>query len=295
MGEHSSVSSFVTGHSVERRKTRPGRQMGSSAIRSAQSSRAFIPPCIPALSRWTASLGPALRTAASRNPRRTFASDDLQGACRALTAAATACARRSRSTRDMRASLHSDGRAEMQLRRTQAVRRTRRRPAFVAASIRSATCTCLVRSLLCRTRVNATEDGDAMAEGAPYWMLWEELVVGGAHWSGVLPPRHDAASHRRRRRRQRRGAVLQLRRAARTLQHGGHAEGAAHRAISRSGCVCYSDMGRDAVLDHRRHLRLARHALRRLAMRRWSTREVRRRRASRNSATTITATATTAC
>ena len=25
-----------------------------------------------------------------------------------------------------------------------------------------------------------------MAEGAPYWVLWEEHVIGGAHWSGLL-------------------------------------------------------------------------------------------------------------
>lgn len=25
-----------------------------------------------------------------------------------------------------------------------------------------------------------------MAEGAPYWMLWEETVVAGSHWSGLL-------------------------------------------------------------------------------------------------------------
>ena len=25
-----------------------------------------------------------------------------------------------------------------------------------------------------------------MAEGVPYWILWEEVVSGGAHWSGLL-------------------------------------------------------------------------------------------------------------
>jgi uncharacterized protein len=35
------------------------------------------------------------------------------------------------------------------------------------------------------TRVG-TSEGESMAEGAPYWMLWDELVAAGAHWSGLL-------------------------------------------------------------------------------------------------------------
>jgi len=83
----------------------------------------------------------------------------------------------------------------------------------------------------------------AMAEGAPYWMLWEELVTGGAHWSGLL----------------RRGTTLRL-----TDVAGGANVSvllfndddrlerynmpdtlkAQHTAFLTKGCVCYSDMGR---------------------------------------------------
>lgn len=82
-----------------------------------------------------------------------------------------------------------------------------------------------------------------MAEGAPYWMLWEELVVGGAHWSGLL----------------RRGTTLRLT----DVAGGGNAAvllynyddrlerynmadtlKAQHTAFLTSGHVCYSDMGR---------------------------------------------------
>ena len=82
-----------------------------------------------------------------------------------------------------------------------------------------------------------------MAEGAPYWMLWEELVVGGGHWSGLL----------------RRGATLRL-----TDVHGGGNASvmfynyddrlerynmpdtlkAQATAFLTKSCVCYSDMGR---------------------------------------------------
>jgi len=82
-----------------------------------------------------------------------------------------------------------------------------------------------------------------MAEGAPYWMLWEELVVGGAHWSGLL----------------RRGTTLRLT----DVSGGANASvllynyedrterynmpdtlKAQHTAFLTRGFVCYSDMGR---------------------------------------------------
>lgn len=82
-----------------------------------------------------------------------------------------------------------------------------------------------------------------MAEGAPYWMLWEELIAGGGHWSGLL----------------RRGTTLRL-----TDVVGGANVSALmfndddrterynmpdtlkaqHTAFLTKGCVCYSDMGR---------------------------------------------------
>ena len=82
-----------------------------------------------------------------------------------------------------------------------------------------------------------------MADGAPYWMLWEELIIGGAHWSGLL----------------RRGTTLRL-----TDVIGGANASlllynyddrserynmpdtlkAQHTAFLTTGCVCYSDMGR---------------------------------------------------
>jgi len=82
-----------------------------------------------------------------------------------------------------------------------------------------------------------------MAEGAPYWMLWEELVASGAHWSGLL----------------RRGTTLRL------MDVNGGANvsmlmynyedrlerynmpdtlKAQHTAYLTRGMVCYSDMGR---------------------------------------------------
>ena len=82
-----------------------------------------------------------------------------------------------------------------------------------------------------------------MAEGAPYWMLWEDLVVGGAHWSGLL----------------RRGTTLRLT----DVLGGANASvllynyedrterynmpdtlKAQHTAFLTRGFVCYSDMGR---------------------------------------------------
>jgi uncharacterized protein len=82
-----------------------------------------------------------------------------------------------------------------------------------------------------------------MADGAPYWMLWEELVVGGAHWSALL----------------RRGTTLRLT----DVTGGANASvllynyedrterynmpdtlKAQHTAFLTRGCVCYSDMGR---------------------------------------------------
>lgn len=82
-----------------------------------------------------------------------------------------------------------------------------------------------------------------MAEGAPYWMLWEELIAGGAHWSGLL----------------RRGTTLRLT----DIAGGANASvllynyedrserynmpdtlKAQHTAFLTRGCVCYSDMGR---------------------------------------------------
>jgi urea carboxylase-associated protein 2 len=82
-----------------------------------------------------------------------------------------------------------------------------------------------------------------MAEAAPYWMLWEELVVGGAHWSGLL----------------RRGTTLRLT----DVSGGANASlllynyddrterynmpdtlKAQHTAYLTRGFVCYSDMGR---------------------------------------------------
>lgn len=82
-----------------------------------------------------------------------------------------------------------------------------------------------------------------MAEGAPYWMLWEELVVGGAHWSGLL----------------RRGTTMRLT----DVAGGGNVAAlfynyedrlerysmadtleAQHTSYLTRSCVCYSDMGR---------------------------------------------------
>ena len=82
-----------------------------------------------------------------------------------------------------------------------------------------------------------------MAEGAPYWMLWEELVAGGAHWSQLL----------------RRGTTLRLT----DVTGGANASvllynyedrterynmpdtlKAQHTAFLTRGFVCYSDMGR---------------------------------------------------
>ena len=82
-----------------------------------------------------------------------------------------------------------------------------------------------------------------MAEGAPYWMLWEELVGGGAHWSGLL----------------RRGSTLRLM----DVVGGANVSmllynyedrlerynmpdtlKAQHTAYLTRGMVCYSDMGR---------------------------------------------------
>jgi uncharacterized protein len=82
-----------------------------------------------------------------------------------------------------------------------------------------------------------------MAEGAPYWMLWEELVVGGGHWSGLL----------------RRGTTMRLT----DVAGGGNVAAlfynyedrlerydmadtlkAQHTAYLTRSCVCYSDMGR---------------------------------------------------
>jgi uncharacterized protein len=82
-----------------------------------------------------------------------------------------------------------------------------------------------------------------MAEGAPYWMLWEEMVAGGAHWSGLL----------------RRGTTLRLT----DVAGGANASvllynyddrserynmpdtlKAQHTAFLARGYVCYSDMGR---------------------------------------------------
>ena len=82
-----------------------------------------------------------------------------------------------------------------------------------------------------------------MAEGAPYWMLWEELVGPGAHWSGLL----------------RRGSTLRLT----DVGGGGNAAvllfnyedrserynmpdtlKAQHTAFVTRGVALYSDMGR---------------------------------------------------
>lgn len=82
-----------------------------------------------------------------------------------------------------------------------------------------------------------------MAEGAPYWMLWEELVAAGAHWSGLL----------------RRGTTLRLTDvagganvSALLFNYDDRLERynmpdtlkAQHTAYLTSGFVCYSDMGR---------------------------------------------------
>jgi urea carboxylase-associated protein 2 len=82
-----------------------------------------------------------------------------------------------------------------------------------------------------------------MADGAPYWMLWEELVAPGAHWSGLL----------------RRGTTLRLT----DVSGGGNAAvllfnyedrterynmpdtlKAQHTAFLSRGVALYSDMGR---------------------------------------------------
>lgn len=82
-----------------------------------------------------------------------------------------------------------------------------------------------------------------MAEGAPYWMLWEELVAAGAHWSGLL----------------RRGTTLRLTDvagganvSALLFNYDDRLERynmpdtlkAQHTAYLTAGYVCYSDMGR---------------------------------------------------
>lgn len=80
-------------------------------------------------------------------------------------------------------------------------------------------------------------------EATPYWLLWEELIVGGAHWSGQM----------------RRGMTLRLT----DIVGGANASvllfrdedrlerynmpdtlKAQHTAYLTKGCVCYSDMGR---------------------------------------------------
>lgn len=82
-----------------------------------------------------------------------------------------------------------------------------------------------------------------MAEGAPYWMLWEELIAGGAHWSGLS----------------RRGTTLRLTDVAgganasvllynyedRTERYNmPDTLKAQHTAFLTKDFVCYSDMGR---------------------------------------------------
>src|SRR5262249_52914417 len=89
------------------------------------------------------------------------------------------------------------------------------------------------------SKFNATRHAPYMAEGAPYWMLWEELVVGGAHWSGLL----------------RRGTTLRLTDVAgganasvllynyedRTERYNmPDTLKAQHTAFLARGCVCYS-------------------------------------------------------
>ncbi len=73
--------------------------------------------------------------------------------------------------------------------------------------------------------------------------------------------RHDAATDCAGRRCQCRRAVLQPRAAARALQHGRHAQGAAHRAPDHRLRVLLGH-GTHPLLDRRRHLRLARPAVR---------------------------------
>jgi urea carboxylase-associated protein 2 len=82
-----------------------------------------------------------------------------------------------------------------------------------------------------------------MADGAPYWMLWEELVAAGSHWSGLL----------------RRGTTMRVM----DVAGGGNIAmllynyddrlerynmpdtlKAQHTAYLTRGFVCYSDMGR---------------------------------------------------
>jgi uncharacterized protein len=82
-----------------------------------------------------------------------------------------------------------------------------------------------------------------MPEGAPYWMLWEEQISGGAHWSGLL----------------RRGTTLRLtdvtgygNAAVLLYNYEDRSERynmpdtlkAQHIAFLSKGTVCYSDMGR---------------------------------------------------
>jgi uncharacterized protein len=82
-----------------------------------------------------------------------------------------------------------------------------------------------------------------MAEGAPYWMLWDELVAAGAHWSGLL----------------RRGTTLRLTDVAGganisallynyedRLERYSMADTLKAQAATHltKGYVCYSDMGR---------------------------------------------------
>ena len=134
---------------------------------------------------------------------------------------------------------------------------------------------------------------DARALHGATSLLWEE---GSARRHALVrrpAARRDAAAARAGRRRQRRRVVLQPRAAARALQHGGHAQGAAHRAPDHRLRVLLGH-GTHPVLHRRRHLWLARSAVRPHRCAHRSPRATAPR-ASRNSATNATSAAARPC
>ncbi len=123
-----------------------------------------------------------------------------------------------------------------------------------------------------RTRSNLRERWTRQMDAQRVSTAWYRLCTCAVHvvgrrntWRGALvgghPARRGAAADRLRRRRQRRCALLQPRTAARALQHGRHAQGAAHRPSDHRVRVLFGH-GPDPLLHHRRHLRLARSAVR---------------------------------
>ena len=104
----------------------------------------------------------------------------------------------------------------------------------------------------------------------PQLFLWEEALPGGCHWSGILPPRQHAAPHRPDRPRQRLARCSTTREEKLERYNMPDTLKAQHTAHLTTGHVLLFRHGPRAVLDHRRHLRLARHRLRLSATPRWS-------------------------